>query len=206
MSSFASVEKFINAVKAHPKSKHLNVLICNSGVGGADYNVSSADGFDLTVHSNYLAGEQIVKLLLPELMANKASIVHVSSGAHNSPGPREAITKFRQHSVYGGDSYGRSKLLQFLGAKVASKKYPELRFAAVHPGACATDMSSEGPKGFFIANTQFPFLSFIIPHLVKLTWFPPRYCAQCTLYAAFSDEIVSGDFTQVRQAKLFGRF
>ncbi len=195
MASFASVDAFVQAVKAHPKAKRLNLLICNAGIGGHETTEKSADGFDVTVQSNYLAGERIVQLLLPELLQNRAAVVHVTSTMFFLPGPRELIPEFRQH-VDASSAYGRSKLLQVVGTKIAARKHPELRVVAAHPGACWSDMTREGPRRWFERFVPFPVLSFLVPRLAETVFFPASYCAQCVLFGAFSDRLVSGDVTQ----------
>ena len=195
MASFASVDAFVRAVKAHPKSKQLNLLICNAGIGGHNATEHSVDGFDVTVQSNYLAGERIFHLLLPELTHNRASVVHVTSSMFFLPGPREFIAEFRRH-VDASSSYGRSKLLQVIGAKIAARKHPELRVVAAHPGACWSDMTREGPRAWFERFVPFPVLSFLVPRLAETLFFPASYCAKCVLFGVFSEKLGSGDVTQ----------
>jgi NAD(P)-dependent dehydrogenase (short-subunit alcohol dehydrogenase family) len=198
MASFASVDAFVKALKAHPKSQGLSLLVSNAGVGEQNATAKTVDGFDLTAQSNYLAGERIFRLLLPELTRNRGRVVHVPSAMFFAPGPRELIPEFSE--AVPSNSYGRSKLLQVIGAKIAAQKHPELRVVAAHPGVCWSEMTRVGPRARFDKLVPFPVLSFLVPHLAEAVFFPASYCAKCVLYGAFSDDLSSGEITQAYTA------
>jgi hypothetical protein len=78
------------------------------------------------------------------------------------------------------DGYGRTKLLQVVGAIVAARKHPELRVVvrnfvlwrfssclivlqSVHPGSCTSDMAMSGPQATYEGMFPLP-LPFIGEH------------------------------------------
>lgn len=172
----------------------------NAGVGGLEADRRTVDGFDFTVQSNYLSGELLYRLLLPTLTRNAGRVVHVSSQAHVFALllSTDDLTAFhRNMSPSGGGAYGRSKLLQIVGAHNAAKAQTAVRVTSVHPGACVSDMSLDGPKQEYESLALFgPQLSFIMPHVIRNSWFPVTYCSNNVLFGAFSRTVASGEFSQ----------
>jgi NAD(P)-dependent dehydrogenase (short-subunit alcohol dehydrogenase family) len=113
LSSLAGVRQLADAVKAD--HERIYVFVSNAGIGSQNsgpQRQESADGFELRLAVNYLAGFLLAHLLLPLIKAAAPSrIVNVASiGQH--PIDFDDVMITRNYS--GARAYGQSKLSQIM--------------------------------------------------------------------------------------------
>ncbi len=111
LASLAEVRRLADAVRG--ECDGLDVLVNNAGVGTAGGRREvSADGFELRLAVNYLAGFLLTRLLLPLLKACAPSrIVNVASAGQQ---PIDFSDVMLSHGYSGARAYCQSKLAQIL--------------------------------------------------------------------------------------------
>jgi NAD(P)-dependent dehydrogenase (short-subunit alcohol dehydrogenase family) len=117
--------------------ERLDVLVNNAGIGtmvpGGGRRQESAQGYELRLAVNYLAGFHLARLLLPRLVASApARIVHVAS-AGQAPIDFDDVMLTRNYS--GMQAYCQSKLAQimFTFDLAAEFKADRVTATALHP-------------------------------------------------------------------------
>jgi NAD(P)-dependent dehydrogenase (short-subunit alcohol dehydrogenase family) len=113
LSSLAEVRRLAETVRQ--KTDRLDILINNAGIGGGGSGASrqaSADGHELRLAVNYLAGFLLTHLLLPLLKASAPSrVVNVASAGQEAMDFSDLMLT---RSYNGGRAYRQSKLAQIL--------------------------------------------------------------------------------------------
>jgi len=152
LSSLESVR--LLAAEFQKKYAKLHVLINNAGLFNQGRKVT-ADGYENTFATNYLAPFLLTNLQLPTLKASAPSrIINVSSvGHYNGHINFDDLNLERE---YGGwKAYGQSKLALVLFTHELSKKLrgTGVTVNSVHPGTVATNIWTRpfGPVGFITA-------------------------------------------------------
>lgn len=113
----------------------VDVLINNAGRPGAESRRCSADGYEATLQTNYLAAVLLTERLLPLIPAT-GRVVHVSSATHLSAHLDLDDLHF-QHGYQPAAAYARSKLALVAHA-VRQSRYYRPRIVSVHPGVVNT--------------------------------------------------------------------
>ena len=128
LDSFEQVREFAAAVLKHPQGEKLSAAFFNAGVGYPMKDKSKDGQLDWITQTNYLSHELLFDLLSGPLTRNKGRAVHVSSanGAGATTMGDDDLLDFRRSVAY-TDAYGRTKLLQVIGAMAASKRHPKIR-------------------------------------------------------------------------------
>src|SRR5215216_236968 len=134
LASLAEVRRLADAVLQ--KHDRLHVLLNNAGIGTggpAGERQESADGYELRLAVNYLAGFLLTRLLLPRLKASApARIVNVSSlGQHAIDFDDLMLTR----GYSGSRAYCQSKLAQILFTFDLAEELKDLDVTAncLHP-------------------------------------------------------------------------
>jgi len=191
LSSLKSVR--ILASEFQKKYSQLHVLINNAGLFNQRRRVS-ADGYENTFATNYLAPFLLTNLQLDLLKASAPSqIINVSSvGHYNGHINFDDLTL---ENDYGGwKAYGQSKLALVLFTHELAKKLQGtgVTVNAVHPGTVATNIWSRplGPVGFIMA-------------LPKLFMTSPEQGAETIVYLASSPDAkgLNGEYVEKRKVK-----
>jgi NAD(P)-dependent dehydrogenase (short-subunit alcohol dehydrogenase family) len=124
---------------AHPR---IDVLINNAG---SMYNVAelTADGFERTLQTNYLAPFLLTRLLLPRLTESRGRVVSTSSTA-NAQGRvlLDDLNFTRRRWNSGLGAYGASKLMINLFTKELARMSTVPAFT-VHPGFVRTGLAPD---------------------------------------------------------------
>lgn len=198
LGSLASVSKAANEIVS--STDRLDLFFCNAGILGAPPGLT-ADGYEIHFGVNHLGHALLIKLLLPTLLhtANFQPDVRVVTTAsdgyrfHASEGIifRDLRTTQLNLSVLsslgGKDSwrrYSQSKLANIVYTVELARRYPVIKFVAVHPGVCDTAMTPGWIKGNAISRMLF------VPGGLKT----PEEGAYNQLWAATGKYVVSGGY------------
>jgi NAD(P)-dependent dehydrogenase (short-subunit alcohol dehydrogenase family) len=136
---FASLDEVAALARAvQQATERLDVLVSNAGIGftepGDGERLESADGVELRMAVNYLAGYALIRRLLPLLRASApARIVHVASAGQYPIDFRDVMLERRYD---GTRAYQQSKVAQLMLAfDLADELDPaEVTSTALHPG------------------------------------------------------------------------
>ena len=137
---------------AYPR---IDVLANNAGGVFGD-PARTADGFEQTFQINHLAPFLLTSLLLPKLIASRATVIQTSSvGARMAPRiDLDDLAFDRNYSPI--RVYGAAKLENILFTKELHRRYHDQGISAVafHPGNIATNFGKESTSGLmrFIAT------------------------------------------------------
>jgi NAD(P)-dependent dehydrogenase (short-subunit alcohol dehydrogenase family) len=191
LSSLESVRKLATDFKK--KYAKLDVLINNAGLFNQRRRVT-ADGYENTFATNYLASFLLTNLQLDLLKASAPSrIINVSSVGHYNG--HINFDDLNLEKEYGGwKAYGQSKLALVLFTHELAKKLQGtgVTVNAVHPGTVATNIWSRpfGPVGFIMA-------------LPKLFMTSPEKGAETIVYLASSYDAkgLNGEYVEKLKVK-----
>lgn len=150
---FASVREAANNIQNITEQSGLDVLCCNAGVMLQE-DLSSKDGYDITISTNVLAHFLITKELMPTLekaekLRGEARIVSMSSGSGFGPPAFNPVYFTRRGGNLGGerasyDRYHQSKLSNLLFTAALNDRLrangSNIKAVACTPGVCGTDM------------------------------------------------------------------
>ena len=127
------------------KLDRIDVLANNAG-GIIRERVLTEDGFEKTFQVNHLAGFLLTRLLLPKLIASRASVINTSSRAHERARIDLADLQL-ERGWTPWRAYGRAKLANVLFTRGLHKHHvlDGVFAAAFHPGVVATNFG--GPMG-----------------------------------------------------------
>ncbi len=144
--SFASIDRFVSQIKE--KYDYIDATILNAGIYHPAPNQFTADGFPLTIGTNYLGAFYFLERILPFLEKNaQGKIIFVSSLTYKFHKIKDY--KFlTQEGKSTNKSYGISKICV---AKLflAYQKKTKLRVYLMHPGVASTNIFSS-------SDTRFP--------------------------------------------------
>jgi WW domain-containing oxidoreductase len=138
LASADSIKNFCSQVK----SEDIDTLICNAGLMSTKYQ-ETKEGLEMTVGVCHFGHFLLTQLLLPQLLAAKASrIVMVSSESHRMP----ATLNFNKFPLKKTDkfstltAYGQAKLCNALFANELQRRFGDqgLTACSLHPGALIT--------------------------------------------------------------------
>jgi NAD(P)-dependent dehydrogenase (short-subunit alcohol dehydrogenase family) len=191
LSSLESVRRL--ATEFEKKYSKLHVLINNAGLFNQRRHVT-ADGYENTFATNYLAPFLLTNLQLDQLKASAPSrIINVSSVGHYNG--HINFNDLNLEKEYGGwKAYGQSKLALVLFTHELAKKLQGtgVTVNSVHPGTVATNIWTRpfGPVGFIMA-------------LPKLFMTRPEQGAQTIVYLASSPDArnLSGEYLEKLKVK-----
>lgn len=191
LSSLESVR--ILASEFQKKYSKLHVLINNAGLFNQRRRVT-ADGYENTFATNYLASFLLTNLQLSLLKASAPSrIINVSSVGHYNG--HINFEDLNLEKEYGGwKAYGQSKLALVLFTHELAKKLlgTGVTVNAVHPGTVATNIWSRpfGPASFIMV-------------LPKLFMTSPEKGAETIVYLASSPDVkdLNGEYVEKLKAK-----
>ena len=123
---------------------HVHVLANNAG-GIMGERRLTGDGFEMTFQVNHLGGFLLTHLLMPKLLADRATVVQTASQAARvfsayDPDDLQNSRSYRPHRAY-----GNAKLENILFTRELQRRYGDQGLTAVafHPGVVGTNFASD---------------------------------------------------------------
>jgi NAD(P)-dependent dehydrogenase (short-subunit alcohol dehydrogenase family) len=134
-----------------------DLLVNNASTLGASPMPALADltaeVLDDTLLTNVVAPHDLTRLLLPQLLANRGTVLNVTSDA--------AVEAYEGWGAYGASKAALDHLTRILAAE-----QPDLRVYAVDPGDMRTAMHQDAFPGEDISDRPEP--ATVVPHLLAL--------------------------------------
>jgi NAD(P)-dependent dehydrogenase (short-subunit alcohol dehydrogenase family) len=171
----------------------LDVLVNNAGVMAPPTRMTTADGFELQMGSNFLGPFALTVRLLPLVLAAEAPRVATMSSLAANYG-RIRFQDLQWERRYSANlSYAQSKLADLMFSQhlavVAAERDWNLMSTGVHPGYTRTNLQTAGPSlGRDKPTRLYALLSTIVPSQGV------EQGAEPLLYAATSPEAVAGGY------------
>ncbi|MFD5506608.1 SDR family oxidoreductase [Streptomyces sp. NPDC059761] len=174
----------------------LDLLVNNAGVMAPPTRMTTADGFELQLGSNFLGPLALTVRLLPALLAAPAPrVATMSSAAGNFARIDFADLQWERRRYSPMLSYAQSKLADLMMARhladlAAERDWP-LRSTAAHPGYTKTNLQTAG------AGLGGGKPSRLRGAMSKLDFLPKQEVGQGTeplLYAATSPDAAAGGY------------
>ncbi|MGW2289862.1 SDR family oxidoreductase [Streptomyces phaeochromogenes] len=192
LADLASVETFADGILAD--GTPLDLLVNNAGVMAPPTRMTTADGFELQMGSNYLGPFALTVRLLPALLAAPAPrVATMSSGTANYGRIHFDDLQWERRRYSSNLSYAQSKLANLMMARqladIAAERGWNLLSTAAHPGYTVTNLQSAGAS----LGRDKPKRSL----LTALDFLPKQQVeegAEPLLYAATSPEATAGAY------------
>ena len=141
------------AAEFHQRYNHLDLLINNAGLLFGKEREESADGFEMTLATNYLGPFLLTSLLLPALQKSPAArVINVASAAYRFSNPN--LADLNQQRNYGALwQYGNTKLYnilftQELARQLRARGIGNVVTNSLHPGAVASSFGEDSDNWF----------------------------------------------------------
>ncbi|MGW6009523.1 SDR family oxidoreductase [Streptomyces sp. NPDC055210] len=147
LADLASVEAFADGILAD--GAPLDLLVNNAGVMAPPTRLTTADGFELQMGSNYLGPFALTLRLLPALLAAPAPrVTTMSSGMANFGRIDFDDLQWERRRYNPNRSYAQSKLADLMMAGhlagIAAERGWNLLSTAAHPGYTVTNLQTAG--------------------------------------------------------------
>lgn len=189
LASVASVRDFGRRMRA--KLPRIDLLINNAAVMAPPQRRTTADGFELQFHTNYLGPFLMTSELLPLLRAQPGSRVVTVSSVAARAGVMDFDDLQRSKTYQPMECYGQSKLADLLFAFELQRRSEAqgwgIQSLAAHPGISRTDLIVNGSG----ALSPTGILRLV---LGPILFQPASQGALPTLFAATSPEAVPGTY------------
>ncbi len=134
------------------KYPRIDVLANNAG-GVMGRREVTIDGHEKTFQVNHLAPFLLTTLLIEKLVADRATVINTSSGAHKMMSKFD-IDDLDAAKHYGANAaYGNAKLANILFTRELQRRYGDhgINAAAFHPGVVGSSFSSESAGAIKLA-------------------------------------------------------
>jgi NAD(P)-dependent dehydrogenase (short-subunit alcohol dehydrogenase family) len=148
LADLASVTEFADRLLAD--GTPLDLLVNNAGVMSPPRRMTTADGFELQLGSNFLGPFALTVRLLPALLAaGTPRVATMSSGTASYGRIRFDDLQWEDRRYSAALSYAQSKLADLLMTRhlavVAAERGWNLLSTAAHPGFTRTNLQTAGP-------------------------------------------------------------
>ena len=194
LADLASVKEFADGLIAD--GTPLDLLVNNGGVMAPPARMTTADGFELQMGTNYLGHFALTARLLPLLLsATSPRVATMSSGVANFGRIRFQDLQWEHGRYSPMRSYAQSKLADLMLtrhlAALAAQRGWDLMSTAAHPGYTRTNLQTAGAS---LGRDKPPFLRSLLLSLDFLPSQAAEQGAEPLLYAATSPDVVSGGY------------
>ena len=186
---FSSIEEFANNIK----DNKYDGLILNAGIFHPTNNMTTVDGYPLTIGTNYLGAYYLMKCLSSSLEKGNIKRVVVTSSLVRVFGKTKHYEKYLLNVKNKPNrTYNISKKMNYNFAANLKAKYPNLEVVITHPGLARTNIikadSSSFKSWFKFAGDKF----------LKIFANSAEKSAICTLLSASKDDVNELDFIYPR--------
>ncbi len=186
---FSSIEEFANNIK----NNKYDGLILNAGIFHPTNNMTTVDGYPLTIGTNYLGAYYLAKCLSSSFEKGNIKRVVVTSSLVRVFGKTKHYEKYLLNVKNKPNrTYNISKRMNYNFAANLKAKYPNLEVVITHPGLARTNIikadSSSFKSWFKFAGDKF----------LKIFANSAEKSAICTLLSASKDDINELDFIYPR--------
>ncbi|MBQ3360009.1 MAG: SDR family NAD(P)-dependent oxidoreductase [Microbacterium sp.] len=181
----------------------IHVLANNAGGIFGD-RTPTVDGFEKTIQVNHLAPFLLTNLLMPTLLASKASVINTSSVGHRLFGHIDVDDLDNSKKFSANKAYGDAKLANVLFTKsMHTKFHPDgLSSVAFHPGTVQTNFASDSSSLMRLVYRSFlgrllltsteeggAILRWFIEGTPDETWFSGAYYDERTLSSKTNPQV-----------------
>lgn len=193
LASLHSVKKAADNFNA--SSTRLDVLMNNAGVMALPAGTTE-EGYEIQFGTNHVGHFLLTKLLLPTLQRTASEpdsdvrIVNLSSEGHKLTPKGGLVLKDAHSDMVSYNTwvrYGQAKLANILFTKELTRRYPEIRSLALHPGGIQTGLSG----GFEQAH---PYLSMVLKPASQLFLTTVQKGALTQLFCATNKTAKAGNY------------
>ncbi len=174
------------------KNKHLNILVCNAGVGNLVNRTLTDEGLEMHMATNYFGHFALTGLLFPIIKStDNARVVIVSSLAYKRGEINFSDLDWTKRKYNRMKCYGDSKLAGLLYMQELNRLFKAFNSSAMavaaHPGLTATERQQSSGMGGILAR-----------------WLASSVEKGCLpqLYAATAPKVLAGEFYGPRYALL----
>ena len=185
LSSLVNIEEFVDVLDL----ENVDILLNNAAVWGSPV-LSSADGYEQTFATNYLAPFYLTSLMLNKFKLKK--VINVSSGLHTQgkidASDLEALIRVpaEMDKDLAKKIYSTSKLAQVYYTSELAKRRPDITAMAMHPGLCYTGLARYVKPNSILLG----WIGKILPLIIRT----PEEGAQTAVYCCVEDELESGGY------------
>lgn len=135
--SFASIEEFAKTIE----NRKVDTLVLNAGIFHSTNNLTTVDGYPLTIGTNYLGAYYLLEKLKNSLSKGNIKRVVVTYSLVNVFGKTKHIEKYLLHvKKKPNRTYNVSKRMNYNLAGNLKVKYPDLEVVLTHPGIARTNI------------------------------------------------------------------
>lgn len=173
--NFASIEEFAKTIE----NRKIDALVLNAGIFHPTNNLTTVDGYPLTIGTNYLGAYYLLEKLENSFKNVNIKRVVVTYSLVNVFGKTKHYEKYLLNiKKKPNKTYNISKRMNYHLAANLKVKHPELEVVLTHPGIARTNIiksdSSSFRWWFKVAGDRF----------LKLFGNSAKKSAICTLFAA----------------------
>jgi NAD(P)-dependent dehydrogenase (short-subunit alcohol dehydrogenase family) len=191
LTSLASVRAA--AAEIQQATPVIHILMNNAGVMFTPFGRTS-DGFEMQIGTNHFGHFELTRLLIPQLAAEGARVVNLSSGGHVLGDVDMDDPNWDRRDYDKFVAYGSSKTANILHAVEADRRLGDggIRAYAVHPGTVATSLAR------YMSREDFSQLRKFVAHNSttrgessdgRLDFTTPEHGAATQVWAAVSPEL-----------------
>lgn len=186
---FSSIEEFANKIKG----KEFDGLILNAGIFHPKNDLTTVDGYPLTIGTNYLGMYYLAECLSDSFKNGNIKRVVVTSSLVRVFGKTKHYEKYILYvKNHPNRTYNVSKKMNYNFAANLKAKYPNLEVIITHPGLARTNIIKADCSSF---KTWFKFAG---DKFLKIFANSAEKSAICTLLSATKNNVNELDFVYPR--------
>ena len=177
---FSSIDKFVENIK----DREIDCLVLNAGIFHPTNNMSTVDGYPLTIGTNYLGSHYLASKLQDSIKRGNIKRIVVTSSIVHVLGHTKHYEKYLLNvKNHPNRTYNVSKQMNYIFAANLKDKFPDLEVVLTHPGLARTNIIQADSSSF---KSWFKFLG---DKFLKIFANSAEKSAICTLLAATKTDV-----------------